>query len=403
MMRTSLLGRCARIAVAALLAGCGGSQTITPLRAVPPAEANKPASPLCTVRIIYSFTRGNGSYPNGYAPSILRFVDGKFLGITFYGGRYLDGTVFTMTLSGDIRTIYSFKGSPDGEGPDDLTIFNGKYYGTTYLGGRYGAGTVFELTPTGNERILHSFEGGRDGAQPFGGLHMLDGKFYGVTSSGGNGDLNGTVFDITPFGAERVLHRFGSRSQDYATSPGGLVILNGILYGTAGTSKHGFGTIFRLSSSGSYKNIHTFKLDEGGYGSIFVWHGAIYGVTYGQIGPNFNGSRGFHRGAFFELLRPSAHFRLIAKIGDFFNRPGRLIPLDGAFLGSLGGGAYGDGEIYKLTTSGDESVVCSFHQTLQGPRHPEDPGIGIPYRGKFYAAAGPGKQGDGGKIYEVTL
>jgi uncharacterized repeat protein (TIGR03803 family) len=326
-----------------------------------------------------------------------------FLGVTGYGGRYGYGTVFTMTLSGYIRTLYSFKGSPDGDGPNDVTIFNGKYYGTTALGGLYGAGTVFELTPSGNERILHSFEGGRDGNLPFGGLHMLDGKFYGVTLYGGNGDQDGTVFDITPLGAESILHRFGSKSQDYATAPGGLVILNGILYGTAGTSKHGFGTIFILSLSGSYKNIHTFKLDEGGYGNIFVWRRDIYGVTYGQIGPHFNGSRGFHRGAFFELLRPSGHLRLIAKIGDFFNRPGGLIPVDGAFLGSLGGGAYGDGEVYKLTTSGDESVVCSFHQTFQGPWHPEDPGIGIPYQGKFYAAAGPGKQGDGGKIYEVTL
>jgi uncharacterized repeat protein (TIGR03803 family) len=402
MMRTSFPGHCACIVVAALLASCSGSQPITPLHAIPPTEGNDSASALCTVRVIYTFTRGDGSYPNGYAPGGLRIVHGRFLGMTFYGGRYLDGTVFTMTLSGDLRTIYSFKGS-DGEGPDGLTIYNGKYYGTTALGGRYGNGTVFALTPSGDERILHSFEGGRDGSLPFGGLHMFDGKFYGVTLYGGNGDQNGTVFDITPDGVEHVLHRFGGKSQDYATSPGGLVILNGVLYGTAGTSKHGWGTIFKLTLSGSYKNIHTFRLNEGGYGDIFVWHGAVYGVTHGQTGPHWiNGSHGFHRGAFFELPLPSDRFRIIARIGDFLNRPGDLIPLYGAFLGNLGGGAYGDGEVYKVTTSGDESVVCSFDQTFQGPQYPQDPRIGFPYRGKSYATAAPGG-GDGGIIYEVTL
>ena len=402
MMRTPLLRRCARVAVAALLAGCGGSQAITALRAIPPADVKDSASPLCTVRVIYTFARGNGSYPDGYAPGGLRIVDGAFLGMTSYGGRYGYGTVFAMTLSGRLRTIYSFKASPDGEGPDGLTIVNGKYYGTTALGGRYGAGTVFELTPSGNERVLYSFKGGRDGAFPIGDLNMLDGRFYGITFYGGNGDQDGTVFDVTPLGVEHVLHRFGSKSQDYATAPGGLVVLNGVLYGTAGTSKRGWGTIFRLTLSRNYENVHTFRLDDGGYGSIFVWNGVIYGVTHGQTGPNFNGSRGFHRGAFFELPLPSDHFRVIARIGDFYNRPGGLMPVDGAFLGSLGGGAYGDGEVYKVTTTGDESVVCSFHQTFQGPWHPEDFRLGFPYQGKFYATSGPGL-GDGGTIYEVTL
>jgi hypothetical protein len=59
------------------------------------------------------------------------------------------------------------------------------------------------------------------------------------------------------------LHRFGARKNDFAGSPGpNLYVLNGILYGTAGTSKHGWGT---------------FTNSDGGAGNIWAYQGALYG------------------------------------------------------------------------------------------------------------------------------
>jgi len=52
---------------------------------------------------------------------------------------------------------------------------------------------------------LYSFKGGADGAHPSAGLIALNGTFYGTTSGGGTNG-NGTVFEVCPSGAERVLY-----------------------------------------------------------------------------------------------------------------------------------------------------------------------------------------------------
>jgi len=59
-------------------------------------------------------------------------------------------------------------------------------------------GTVFKLTPSGAETVLHSFvAGSADGAYPEAGLIQgADGNLYGTTATGGTSDL-GTVFKVT--------------------------------------------------------------------------------------------------------------------------------------------------------------------------------------------------------------
>jgi uncharacterized repeat protein (TIGR03803 family) len=75
----------------------------------------------------------------------------------------------------------------------------GNLYGTTGQGGVYGNGTVFELTSKGREKILYSF-----GAQPNDGIipqsgviFDTTGNLYGTTPYGGLYGC-GTVFKITP-------------------------------------------------------------------------------------------------------------------------------------------------------------------------------------------------------------
>jgi len=70
-----------------------------------------------------------------------------------------------------------------------------------YNGPPSTCGTLFKLTPDGAETVLHFFSGGADGGQPTGGLVQgSDANFYGTTSYG-----SGTVFAITPQGEEAVL------------------------------------------------------------------------------------------------------------------------------------------------------------------------------------------------------
>ncbi len=128
-----------------------------------------------------------------------RRTDGNFYGTTPTGGANNDGTVFEMTPSGTLTTLYSFGSQnnyADGLFPMAglIQASDGNFYGTTKSG--EGAGTVFQLTSAGTLTILHNFAGS-DGANPEAGLVQApDGSLYGTTEAGGANNY-GTVFSLT--------------------------------------------------------------------------------------------------------------------------------------------------------------------------------------------------------------
>src|SRR5580698_4138439 len=65
-----------------------------------------------TLTVLVNFNGANGTAPN----AIIQGTDGNFYGTTFIGGAVGPGTVFKMTPSGTLTTLYSFSG-PDGGGP----------------------------------------------------------------------------------------------------------------------------------------------------------------------------------------------------------------------------------------------------------------------------------------------
>jgi uncharacterized repeat protein (TIGR03803 family) len=77
---------------------------------------------------------------------------------------------------------------------------SGNIYCVTSSGGASASGTVFEITPSA-ESVIHSFGNSPDGAVPSGGLVFgRTGNLYGTTTSGGNTEGDGTVFELTPSG-----------------------------------------------------------------------------------------------------------------------------------------------------------------------------------------------------------
>ena len=92
------------------------------------------------------------------------------------------------------------------------------------------------------EKVLYRFQGGKaDGAFPQGGLLDLDGALYGTTVYGGgptcadyeNSPGCGTVFAIDSSGATyKVLHRFPHDGVGGTLPAGALTYTNGTLYGT---------------------------------------------------------------------------------------------------------------------------------------------------------------------------
>src|SRR5580658_4423114 len=224
--------------------------------------------------------------------------DGNLYGATIEGGSYAVGTVFKITLSGALTTLYSFCSQPncaDGRSPYTPVQGNdGNFYGTTGAGGisgycrdRDGCGTVYKLTPSGTLTILYNFcsqADCADGGPPDAMLVQgTDGNFYGATYSGGSNGA-GTVFKITTGGALTTLHRFDETDGEH---PDGGVSqgTDGNFYGTtAEGGGDGDGTIFTITPSGTLTTLHSFDGTGGGgpEGALVQGtDGLLYGTTEG--------------------------------------------------------------------------------------------------------------------------
>jgi uncharacterized repeat protein (TIGR03803 family) len=262
----------------------------------------------------------DGAYPTG----LVQGTDGNFYGTTEGGGYrscpfgngYGCGTVFKISPSGTLTTLYNFcmqeGGSrcPDGFLPGAGLVqgTDGNFYGTTEIGGDsscpgvYGCGTIFQITPSGTLTTLHSFAG-MDGAGPVAILiQATNGRFYGTTPGGGANKNNscgghtdqscGTVFSITSKGVLKTLYNFCSTKHcaDGSEPRAGLVQgAGGDFYGTTefgGATRHG--TAFKLTSSGVLTTLHNFCQEgypctDGSFptgGLIQATNGKLYGTTY---------------------------------------------------------------------------------------------------------------------------
>ncbi|MGA7283139.1 MAG: choice-of-anchor tandem repeat GloVer-containing protein [Candidatus Cybelea sp.] len=293
-------------AAAALLAGCGGSQPpIGVPGAMPQASALVSRTAGTNYKVVYSF----GAPPDGNTPyASLIDVGGTLYGTTVGGGSnscstpsYQGcGTVFSVTLGGTEKVLHNFGAGHNGSSPRaGLIDVGGTLYGTTVSGGMpcsytYSSGscgTVFSITPTGAEKVLHKFgaPGSPDGAFPWAGLIDVNGTLYGTTVGGGlqyyRGCYSfygcGTVYSITTQGEEKMLYAFGRRHNGLGPKAG-LIDVNGKLYGTtAERTNDRFGTVFRITTGGAEKLLRIFNEADGAFplAGLVELNGRLYGTT----------------------------------------------------------------------------------------------------------------------------
>jgi uncharacterized repeat protein (TIGR03803 family) len=126
------------------------------------------------------------------------------------GGAGNEGVVFKITPSGTLTTLHSFcvhSGCLDGAGPYAglVQATDGNLYGTTAIGGLGDkcdfhpmAGTVFTITTSGTLTTLYDFGSAKgDGDCPQAGLVQdTNSIFYGTTYAGGGHD-SGTVYSLS--------------------------------------------------------------------------------------------------------------------------------------------------------------------------------------------------------------
>ena len=313
---------------------------------------------------LYTFTGGaDGASP--YA-SLIRDANGNLYGATFAGGAANLGTVFKVDKTGKETVLYSFTGPPDGEHPSDRLLRDkaGNFYGPLYEGGASGYGAVFKLDTTGKESLVYSFGPGTDGEYPGGGLiEDAVGNFYGTTGYGGASG-NGTVYKLSKSGKETVLHSFTGADGQYPFS----TLLRdsaGTLYGTTsmgGTS--GNGTVFKLTKKRKESVLHSFA---GGTDGVNPYAGLVQDVKENFYGTTYSGGagcQGFGCGTVFKLDPKGKETVLhaFATADGHYPDFGTLVrDAAGNLYGTTYAGGTADlGTVFKVSSSGKESVLYSF-------------------------------------------
>jgi uncharacterized repeat protein (TIGR03803 family) len=369
-----------------------------------------------TLTTLHSFDGTDGASP--YA-ALVQATDGNLYGTTLYGGPnscsypgigtiFSCGTVFKITPSGTLATLYSFcsqSGCTDGQFPDAglIQATDGNFYGTTQLGGANGAGTVFKITPSGTLTTLHSFcsQSCTDGGAPYAGLVQgTDGNFYGTTFGG---IANGTVFKITPSGTLTTIYTFCFGCTGANPYAGLVQATDGNFYGTTFFGgANGVGTVFEITPSGTLTTLYSFCPQSGctdganPYAALVqAANGDLYGTTeYGNSS-----------GTVFEITPSGTLTSLQAFNGPNGASPyaGLVQATDGNFYGTteqggansctLGSQDVGCGTIFKITPGGVLTTLHSFDGT-----DGEYPYAGLVQAtdGNFYGTtSGGGANGDG--------
>jgi uncharacterized repeat protein (TIGR03803 family) len=178
---------------------------------------------------LYSFCSQTACADGVYPTGLIQATDGNFYGTTQFGGSNRQGTVFRITPHGKLTTLYNFcsqTNCTDGAAPFGPLVQanDGKFYGTTEAGGTSTntlcggfCGTVFKMTSSGTLTTLYNFCSSAnctDGASPaFSLVQASDGSFYGATLGGVNTQDGITVFRLKTAGHVTTLHTFDTVSQ----------------------------------------------------------------------------------------------------------------------------------------------------------------------------------------------
>ena len=222
-------------------------------------------------------------------------------------------------------------------------------------------------------KLLYSFHGW-DGTNPQAGLvRDTAGNLYGTAQWGGTYD-NGTVYELNKKGVLTMLYSFcpnGDGCTDGAIPVGGLIRdTQGTLYGTtAGGGLSNYGVVFKLDTSGTETVLYSFA---GSTTDGCIPHGNLLrdktGNLYGTAG--YCGAFGY--GTVFKLATTGTETVLHSFTGSDGANPLSSLIMDkkGNFYGATafggdlncydGGVGRGCGVVYKLSKSGTLTVLHSF-------------------------------------------
>ncbi len=406
------------------LSSCGGDSppppTGTPTSAPAPSPAPTPppkaAENLQPIEYLHFYLGPEGSQPNGPP---LQASDGNFYASTKVGGendcRFSStiiscGVVTKVTPNGEASVLHAFDYTSDGgfnpngrliEGPE------GDLYGVTTRGGAYDSGTIFKLSLDGTFKVIHSF--GETAARFSGGNTFTlgaDGYFYGTTTVGGDDDC-GTIYRLSPDGMMTILYSFCQTPTDGIQPNGDPFVANdGTLYGTTHIGgEHGRGTIFRLSTDGQLTTLHNFGPSSsdalGSQGGLIQGpDGALYGATASGGG----GACPYGCGTIYRITT-TGDFSIVYGFGTDQSvngvGPARYLTFgeDGYIYGTTRTGGPGRGTVFRLSLDGYLTTIFAFGPLQKRPYDPET-GVVLGNDGHLYGFTNY-NDGDGTGIFKL--
>lgn len=366
------------------------------------ATVSLPAQTFATLVDLNGVTAGRPFSP------LVQYIDGNLYGE--------DGGIFKVTPAGTVTTVHNFIAGARG----GLAVgTNLDLYGTSTSEGEFcfDCGSVFQITPNGTAFLVHQFAGGDDGLGPFGGvIEAADGNFYGTTIQGGGFSL-GTIFKMTASGAVTTLNEFHGVSDGQTPYAGLIQATDGNFYGVAAFGgANGYGTIFKITTSGVLTVLHNFDGTDGANPQtslVQATNGNLYGAAlYG--GANnvcFQGC-----GAIFEINPSTSAFTLLHSFDNTDGQypTGLIQATDGNLYGATVGCVPGNncvpvnqGTVFQITPTGTLTTLHSF----TGPDGESPAAAPVQAtNGMIYGttlAGGPGYAGftpsGSGTIYTISL
>lgn len=328
------------------------------------------------------FTNSEGRMPGGN----LVLAGNTLYGTAASGGTNGTGTIFSMNTDGSGFTVlHAFATgnnvtNADGSGADSLVLSgNGTLYGTAAGGGANDYGTIFFIQTNGNNfTVLHTFDAS-DGGDPIGGLLLYSNVLYG-TARGDGDHPDGIVYaQDTVSSRFTILHGFSPLDEgtntDGAFPAGGVVLVNGTLYGTASTGgSNGNGTIFALNTNTlAFQTLYTFPASftvtnlagVNPEGTLVLAGNTLFGTA--NLGGTNNWGTLFSintNGTAFSILHSFTRLVLATNVDGARPETGMILS-GGQFFGTthFGGNAYGN--VFSLALApGISSLALSGNNLM---------------------------------------
>jgi len=345
--------------------------------------------------VLYTFTGGTGG---GVPYAVIPDAAGNLYGTAAFGGVRSPGSgvVFKISPSGQETVLYSFTGKLDGGRPASAVTMDaaGNLYGTTGYGGTYGKGVAYKLSPSGQETVLHSFAYSGDISHfPSGVILDAAGNVYG--------GMVDAIYKLDPAGNFTALLDLQGQIKG---SPTGLArdASGNLYFATNGTRKYPSGAVFKLETNGNLAALLGFG------GSISPQAGHSNGAPILDAAGNLFGMEAFDgtAGIVYEIETNGK----VETLYDFEQARGGTTATSGLIQDAAGnwygttvqgGGSQNAGVVYKLSPTGQETVLHSFKGESADGASPKT-GVVMDQAGNLYGTTAAGGANNQGVVYKLT-